>query len=204
MAVTKLSNSGIKTGVLKYDSMLAGNATYDPGATWLIQRVAGTGSSNTITFSSIPQTYQHLQIRYCAKDTRTGTNDNLRIRFNSDTGTNYARHTLRGDGVNVSASGAITETYIQMISVLADTPTGTSNIMSAGIIDIHDYANSSKNKTVRAFAGVDYNLIAGTATISLNSGLWINTNAITSIDLISSGTAFTTSSTFALYGYKGA
>ena len=173
------------------------------GAFESIASATGTGSSATITFSSIPSTYQHLQIRYCAKDTRTGTNDSLRIRFNSDTGTNYVHHRLRGDGANVSAGGATTETYIQMINVLADTPTGTSNIMSAGIIDIHDYANSSKNKTVRAFAGVDYNLIAGTATISLNSGLWINTNAITSIDLISSGTAFTTTSTFALYGIKG-
>ena len=86
MAVTKISNSGIKTGVLKYDSMLAGNAAYDPAATWLIQRVNGTGSSTAITFSSIPQTYQHLQIRAIMKNAYTANAnviDNLYMTFNS-------------------------------------------------------------------------------------------------------------------------
>ena len=95
MAVTKLSNSGIKTGVLKYDSMLAGNTAYDPSATWLIQRVAGTGSSATITFSNIPTNYKHLQIRALGKNSSTATFTGLRtctIQFNSDTGANYAHH----------------------------------------------------------------------------------------------------------------
>lgn len=199
MAVTKLSNSGIKTGVLKYDSMLAGNAAYDPAATWLIQRVAGTGSSTTITFSSIPSTYQHLQLRIMSRTTDNATTDSFSIRLNGDSGSNYAHHSLRGTGSSAVAYGSASQTQInEGINFGATT---AANIMAVSIVDIHDYKSTTKNKTVRMFSGRDDNGTLG--TLRLSSGLWMNTSVVTSITITSATGNFTTSSTFALYGFKG-
>ena len=63
MAVTKASNSGIKTGILKYDSFLAGNAAYDPAATWLIASTTLTAAQGWVEFTNIPSTYTSLQLR---------------------------------------------------------------------------------------------------------------------------------------------
>lgn len=206
MAVTKISNSGIKTGVLKYDSMLAGNAAYDPAATWLIQRVNGTGSSNTITFSSIPQTYQHLQLRMLVKNTNTSTTgfSSSRISFNGSSASNYWQHYLLGNGTSASAGGnGGLDTAISIIaSEVSDTATVGANTYGAVIIDIHDYTSTSKNKTVRIFDGADYN---GGGRIALESGLWSATPAaITSITITSGSNNWKSGTTFALYGFIGA
>jgi hypothetical protein len=70
------------------------------------------------------------------------------------------------------------------------------------IIDIHDYASTTKNKTVRSFFGHDRN---GAGSVYLYSGLWMNTGAITSLSLGQanfSGT-FDTGTVASLYGIKG-
>ena len=169
-----------------------------------IATATGTGSSGTITFSSIPSTYQHLQIRYLAKDTNTSaTILSLDIRFNSDSGFNYARHYLYGDGSAATAAGDANQSYWSPRFALATSDASYNNIFSVGIIDIHDYASTTKNKTMRMINGFDYNVASTTSKINLQSGLWRSTNAINSIT-IQGSTAFTTSSTFALYGIKGA
>jgi len=206
MAVTKLSNSGIKTGVLKYDSMLAGNAAYDPAATWLIASATGTGSSNTITFSSIPSTYTSLQIRFRAKDTFVADNGGQAyIQFNSDTTSSYNSHRIYGNGATVTASSqsgpSATATYSAPLSIARSGAAVNTNTISVGIIDIHDYANTSRNKTIRWFNGFDNNDTNG--IVALASGLWRSTSAITSISIFSPSTAWTTNTRFALYGMKG-
>jgi hypothetical protein len=161
-----------------------------------------SGTSNEISFTSIPSTYNHLQIRLFARTNRTSNNEaNLLIRFNNDTGSNYAYHDLFGDGASVTVSAATSQTKI-----IANRLTGasaTANIFGSIIIDILDYKNTNKYKTVRAFGGVDRN---GAGGISFSSGLWMNTNAITEIDFttIEGSFDFTQYSHFALYGIKGA
>ena len=78
-----------------------------------------------------------------------------------------------------------------------------SNIFGAFIIDIHDYSSTSKYKTVRGFGGLDANNSSVDLEINLISGVWMNTAAISSITL-SANDPFTTTTTFALYGIKGA
>jgi hypothetical protein len=105
-----MSISSVKTGTIG-DSLLAGNAGYDPAATFLIQRVAGTGASNTITFSSIPQNYKNLQIRWIARSTfATASAVNINTKINADTGANYAYHYLSGNGSAVTAAGSASVT----------------------------------------------------------------------------------------------
>lgn len=159
-----------------------------------IATATGTGSSGVITFSSIPSTYQHLQLRCLTSSTITGNYYlDLNMRFNSDTGSNYNQHWLYGDGSTVTAGGQAA-TYC-LIGQLGDV-----NTRAATIIDIHDYASTTKNKTVRSFNGVDRN---GSGTSSIRSSLWRNTSAINSITIYS-GDNFSTNNVFALYGIKGA
>jgi hypothetical protein len=171
---------------------LASSVQKVSGAFESIATATGTGSSGTITFSSIPGTYQHLQLRINSKNT---TGNNLELQFNSDTGANYVRHYLRGNGSTVTASAQTAQNQIEFMGSGGGTPNP-----AVLIIDIQDYASTSKNKTVRNFSGQDEN---GSGIVILSSGLWLNTNAVTSITFKVSSGNFTTDSTFALYGIKG-
>jgi len=77
-----------------------------------------------------------------------------------------------------------------------------SGTLGASIIDILDYTNTSKYTTAKTLNGYDTNNVA-TGYVSLMSGVWMNTAAITRIDLSINGDPFTSDSTFALYGIKG-
>ena len=175
--------------------ILASSFPAASGAFESIASATGTGSSGTITFSSIAGTYQSLHIR--GQYRPTTSYHGLYIRINSDTGSNYASHTLNGTGTSAVASGSASQTYIY-----TNYENATDAYYADLIIDIHDYASTTRNKTVRFFTGVDKN---GTgSSITLGSGLWMSTSAITSVSLIADTGSFNTATTFALYGIKGA
>ncbi len=164
-------------------------------------QVGSAGAAN-IDFTSIPSTYKHLQIRLLARTTHpSGTDgDYLDMRFNSDTGANYATHQISGDGSSASALAFTSQTSMYPSRVGA---TGlAANIFGCIIIDILDYSSTAKYKTVRQLGGCDAN---GSGALRFASCLWMNTNAITSINLqAGSGTGLEQYSSFALYGIKGA
>jgi hypothetical protein len=178
--------------------MLAGNDVILPGSYDAIATVNGTGSSGVITFSSIPSTYKHLQLRAIVRNTSTGTGEQtVLVVANLDTGNNYATHRLTGNG---SATGAQSYTSAPDIVPYFNPSNGNSaNIYGVYIWDILDYANTSKNKTFRLLGGVDFN---GSGTVGLISGVWFNTGAINSLRLTSGGGNWTTASQFDLYGIK--
>lgn len=159
-----------------------------------------SGSASSVSFTSIPSGYQHLQLRIISRDTTGSPWGNLLAigRFNSDSGNNYAYHRLYGTGASAVAS-AVTST--NKFTFLETASTETSNTFSASVIDILDYKDTNKNKTVRALSGGDFNDANG--EIDLISGLWMNTNAITQIDLTPISGNWAQYSTFALYGIKG-
>lgn len=169
-----------------------------------IATATGTGSSNTITFSSIPATYQHLQIRFIAKSsTTTSVNESVLLRINGDSATNYVEHYLFGGGTSATAGGAVTRSSVSIYNGAMRSNATYVDMMGVGIIDIHDYVSSTKNKTVRYFCGNDVNAAASVGP-ALGSGLWLSTSAVTSVSLVTSSGNWTTTSQFALYGIKGA
>lgn len=157
----------------------------------------GSGGSSSVTFSSITNGYKHLQVRFLADlDTADRV---LRMRINgvSTTGT-YAKHGLEGNGSSASAYGvdSTSATWLDVGYV----PT-TNSHPAVAIIDILDYANTSKYKTTRTLAGNDQN---GGGLVGIYSGLYMSTSAISSLEFTLSGTGnFTNGSIFAIYGIKG-
>ena len=182
----------------KYGTLLAGNAFFMPSAFESIATATGTGSS--LEFTSIPSTYQHLQIRGIARTSNSSSvQDYLTMTFNSSN-TGYAFHRLYGTASSAAAAGFSSQSNITFYRAAG--ANATSNVFGGFIIDIHDYASTTKNKTVRYIGGIDNNDTNG--EIDLGSGLWNNTNAISSIKInVGNGPAFVTGTQFALYGIKG-
>lgn len=152
----------------------------------------------SVTLSSIPSTYKHLQIRFTANIPAV---EGANFQFNSDTGTNYVTHYLVGIGSGSGTAASNTGQTYAYGSVYGQGYDGGTYIFTAGVIDILDYTNTSKYKTVRNFSGVDRN---GSGAIQLISSLWMNTSAITSIKFLSeAGSNLATGTKVALYGIKG-
>ena len=161
--------------------------TYEP-----IANATVSGSSPVITFSSIPATYTDLIL---VMNTTNASNSEVRIRFNSDTGSNYSRTLLGGNG---SVAYSIRSSNAAYIGLDSASFSGTAQGQNA-IVQVMNYANTTTYKTAisranHASYGVD-------ATV----GLWRSTNAITTIEVINSNAAnWSASSTFTLYGIKAA
>jgi hypothetical protein len=161
----------------------------------------GSGGTSTITFSSIPSTYTHLQVRISAQaSTTTEQSSPIYISLNSDnTYSNYRYHLLRGNGSAVAG----VQGQFPIIGQIHDKNSST-NTYSGLVVDFLDYANTNKYKTLRTLWGGDVNDTWG--LVGLQSTLWINTSAVTSISMtVVGGTSplFTEYSKFALYGIKG-
>mgnify|MGYP003339236957 FL=1 len=202
--VFKLSNAGGMSSRTRYWSMLAGNTTWVPftpsGSFESIATVTvGAGGSATIDFTSIASTYQHLQIRVIARDTYAASDTDFSLmRFNSDSSSNYARHYLYGNGSSAAAGGAssVTSSY----AALSAHGNSLASTFAGSVIDILDYASTSKYKTIRVLGGVDFN---GSGQVHLASSLWQSTNAITSISIFPNPSSnFAQYSVAALYGVK--
>lgn len=151
----------------------------------------------SVTFSDLGA-YQHLQLHVLARSTRTGaTGDYLVLRLNSDTGSNYAWHTLEGNGASTSATAGTSQTGMYL-NRLGDS--SNADYWGAMIINVLDFGSTTKTKTIRSFGGNDRN---GAGIVSLDSGLWNSTAAATSVTAtLEGGRSFKTNSTFALYGLK--
>lgn len=198
MAIRQLSKASISTGS-KSSKFWDQAATL--GAYELIERITiGIGGQSTITFSSIPSTYKHLQIRAIMRSDRSSTGDDIKINFNSDTGNNYSAHIMGGEGATTYANAQTSLPFmITYYGVAA--ASAISNSFDGMIIDILDYSNTNKKKTMRLLHGWDNN---GGGNIEVVSGAWYNTSAVSTITLAPRyGTIWVQNSHFALYGIKG-
>jgi hypothetical protein len=183
-----------------YASQISGHL-FSPSGAWdsIATTTVGAGGQASVTFSSIPSTYTHLQIRALGRSSFANTFSSIEIQFNADTGANYAWHYLKGSGSAASSSASTSDTVMRAIDFVSASQ--ASGIFSAYTMDILDYTNTSKNTTMRIFGGADCN---GSGGMDLHSGAWFNTSAVTSIKLAASNASnFEQYSSFALYGIKG-
>lgn len=157
----------------------------------------GSGGSATITLSSIPATYSHLQIRVMLRGTAGVAYSSAQLTFNGDTASNYSFHFLAGDGSTAYATANASQT--QITSLYCQAASATSGMFGVGIIDILDYTNVNKYKTIRSLTGHDSN---GSGNLMLIGGNWRSLSAINSITIVLGSGSLAEYSSFALYGIK--
>lgn len=143
-------------------------------------------ASATVTFSSISGAYRDLRIILHCSHSADNEVD-LNYRFNGDSGSNYTRVAMTGNGSSAGSFATGPDTELQLLQ--------GSTTLSVATTDIMDYSATDKHKTVLARG----NLTSG--RVSAFAGRWASTAAITSISITPrSGGTFTTGSTFSLYG----
>jgi hypothetical protein len=148
-----------------------------------------------VTFSGLGTSaaaYKHLQLRITGQRA-TSSGNTLSMQLNGDTGSNYTFHRLEGNGSSVYSNAGTGRTNMAVGQIV-----GSDMQFTAYVCDILDFANTSKNTVIRALTGY-----AGGNNVGLYSGAWLNTAAVTSINLFDeSGTNLSTGSRFSLYGLK--
>ena len=197
MGVVKLSTAGI-VNYEKYSNLRAGIPLPPTGSFDLLETQVLGSTAASVTFSSLDTLaagYQHLQIRATIRDAVSFQNSaSFRLRFNGDSGNNYAWHRLFGNGSSVSSGAGTTQS-----GIFGDN--AGNGFYSGHVFDILDPFNTSKNTTARFINGYE----AGSAkSISIHSGVWMNTAALSSIGIFTEGFGFVTGSRFSLYGIKAA
>ena len=170
----------------------------------VIEAIATTyleADAASVTFSSIPQTYEHLQLRVSSHDSYDASYDILYARFNSDSGTNYGYHKMEGYATSTNAGGNTGQTYVWLGAAEGSYGATLTTTYGGLIVDILDYANTNKNTTTQSISGVVDP--RPTNVVMFSSGLWDDTSAVTQIDLygiLSAGGGFVRGTTFTLYG----
>lgn len=198
MAVSRLTQTTLQNGFEKFNRIWDERSAV--GSMEAISSVNLSSGQYSVQFDSIPSTYSHLQLRIMFKS--SNSNDATpRLTFNAPYGLNstsdYGYHGIvSSDGSTVSAQSYTSQDGIFL--GLGFQKTGSFTVL---IMDILDYANTSKFKTVRFLEGIEAN---GSGAVGLFSGLWRSTSAISSLSITHQGTSgtWTQYSSFSLYGIK--
>ncbi len=167
-------------------------------------------TTESVTFSSIPQTYKHLQIRWTGRNNEswgsTGLASGYWFRINGSTASSYSGHSLEGNGSSVGTTSYSALSYVRLVTSLANSFSPAS-AYTGGITDFVDYTNANTNKTLRSLAGYVSNTTEK-GGVTFASGALHSTGAITSITIGAgaggpgAGGNFVSGSRFSLYGVK--
>ena len=195
--IYKMSNAGGMSTVTRYTDMLAGNPAFvDTSFESIATTTVGAGGVSTITFSSIPQTYTHLQIRASIfQGTATAF-----FAYVTPGAIAASQHRLSGNGSTAGATGYASGVYDAPFLTLGQYVVLDGTFPTASICDILDYRDTNKNKTIRTFSGIDKN---GSGEVGIASSASLSTAAITSLTIGTYGGTIGQYSSFALYGIRG-
>jgi hypothetical protein len=162
----------------------------------LISTTIMSSTATSVTIGSIPSTYKHLQVRFVA----FGENGwPMIMKVNGSGSSIYSDHYLAGGGASV-ASGTISGASATQVYVFGRWAAfnGGTTIPVTGIIDILDYANTNKYKTINALSGTNNS----SSEIGLYSAFWQSNTAINSITLTPIGNMYAPTRV-SVYGVKG-
>jgi hypothetical protein len=186
-------------------SAASNSATTLPAATASMDALATVvvpaGGVSSITFAGLPTSgqYAHLQLRLIARGGSGSSNSSyMNLNFNNDSSSSYAAHQLFGDGSSAAANAFTTQSTIYTNRIAGGSTTSTT--FGAVVLDILDYASTTKFKTIKTLGGYDDN---GSGRISFSSGLYQSTNALNQITLTPEAGNFPQYSQFTLYGVRG-
>jgi len=184
-------------GSLWFNSFSAGGggaSDYELISTTLI-----TTNTPSVTFSSlntVAANYKHLQLRITERSSAS-TNSQVGIRFNGDSGANYSEHQMKGNGSSITLYGGGSTSFAPMGTTVESG--ASANAFGARIIDILDFSQTTKNTTIREFAGA----AVSPNNVAMYSAAWFNTAAVTSMEVFMNSANFVNGSRLSLYGLKG-
>jgi len=170
----------------------------------VIETIATTyleADAATVTFSSIPATYEHLQLRMNIRTLRTSNLETTGMQLNGDTAGNYETHRMYGQTTSTAAGGEVATTRLYATGQMPTSIMPPRTLYGAGLVDFLDYANSNKNTTILFQSGENDDTYP---YMTFGSGLWEDTSAVSTILLYpANGSAgFMRGSVFTLYGLK--
>lgn len=208
MPTSSALRSGIKN-YARYLNVLSGTEPYVAPILSdydLLESNVLSAAETSVTFSNLNSTYgadyQHLQLRISAKTSSgNGSSGNNLMTFNSDGGANYSWHRLRGasDESTPGSQAGTNQSAIDWGFIPRD---NSGNGSYAGyVLDILYPFETTRYTTTRCFWGFWQ---ASVEYVGLNSGLWMNTNALTDISFSVTSYSYAANSRFSLYGLKKA
>lgn len=187
--------------------LTSGGSFADPSFESISKWRATSNTSAPIDIQSIPSTYKHLQLRILYRDqSGQGGTDGGAVEgyyyFNNDTtAANYSLHVVKGNGGGNAATGAGYATYGDgLAAFLGFRSNWGGSAFGITIIDLLDYQNSNKYKTIRSFSGAAGGSVGGAR---VTHGTWRNTTTVNRMTFYGNQGGFATGTVFALYGIKG-
>lgn len=166
----------------------------------LIETQTLSSSASSITFSNLDSysnTFYGLQINWTVRGIHSST-DGLRVRINNDSGNNYYWHGFRNQNNTLEAYGAGPQNSMEMGAIPQSSE--PSSVFASGIINIYDAFDPTKNTVLYGRAG----LFASNITyIRKHSGIWQNTNTLSSITFTGLFNAIAANSEISIYGLVG-
>jgi len=190
---------GSATWGLRLDDDTGASTPAASGALTLIQK-AVLGAPGTFNFTGFPATYNDLLLVMILRSVLVSTVDNPILNVNGDGSNHYSTEYVRGNSISVTASGA------------NPSPSSTIGIIPGASADANEYG--FVEITFRGYADTTHNRFKGGNFVSYCSrGVasfpdtvqggwdWIQTGAITSIQITTNGGGnFTAGSEARLYG----
>lgn len=152
-----------------------------------------SATASSISFTSIPQTYTHLQLRTTLRSTTT--NSYATISINSGTYRQNWWYTS-GGAYTVSTSTSTDVVFSKLSSA-------TAGYFAPNILDINDYSSTTRNKVIRGMGGGDTTYSNSTGgNWAFSSLLSMNTAGVSTITLTPSSGNFAQYSQATLYAWK--
>ena len=208
MAVSRLSQQSLQNAFPKGNTVWDGTtatSAFDSLGVYVL-----ASNTTSITFSNIPQTYSHLQLRVIARGSSGSGAGELDVRLGTGTASSssiYSRHNFGVYSPTSSTSGvdynttATTTTFrgCGQVALASD----LANVYGSMILDVLDYTSTSKLKTIRSITGVNDNNNGLCSNIYYTAGLWQASTAVNVVNIyLHAGSDFLPYSSFALYGVK--
>jgi len=178
--------------------LAASGVNAEAGAFDLLETATLTSSASSVSFTNLANYsgYKHLQVRSITRGSNSDLWSAVFVRFNSDSGNNYADHLLRATDTNIFATAVTSRTNIGYETA---GNAAVSGAYGSSVIDILDPFSSSKNTNFKCLWG---RLPNGDDTIAFGSGVYLSTAALSTIDFTNTAN-FVAGTRFSLYGIKG-
>lgn len=172
-----------------------------PNTFTLISSSTVSSSTNSVTFSSIPNTYTDLSVRFSLRSDYGSNGHEGNFTFNSIT-SGYGQKLFVGDGSAVNSYGPQTSEPAATWGIVINGASSTSNTFCNGEVYFPNYSSTSVGKSWSTTAVTENN--ATSALTWMVAGRHTTTSAISSITFYAwqNFINFVSGSTFYLYGIK--